>query len=385
VGQQTGLNWVHCHSEQLGADTVDGYEAYGLVRAYSGFGVHRTGMPGDDQTVHWLARALSLSGAEVELRPYRFNQFDATAAVELRGRSVEAMPLHYSATGQSESINPAVAEINAHDDDELLSLELRQIKDRVKENNDGLILVTRCPTDALCAINRSEHDFLDFPAILVPGSEHKEMGAERPISHFEASIGVGQSSNVIARFPSSVRRRSAIVTTPLSGWFSCAGERGCGIALALHVAGHLCRYLPVTLLATTGHELGFLGGYELGKGFDEDPELIVHIGACIANRATELTAVCSASNAAVENISSSLTRIGAHLRMPRDPSDPRSWIGESKCWAFRNRPMLSVAGLAPQFHTPGDLPEVATSPHLLQEAIEAISEAACALVVSVLA
>jgi hypothetical protein len=179
-------------------------------------------------------------------------------------------------------------------------------------------------------------------------------------------------------------KRPAAVTTPLSGWFSCAGERGCGIAVALHVAIELSRYLPVTLLATTGHELGLIGGYEFGMHFDEDSAFIVHIGTCIANRASEMTAVCSAERALAESISATLAPIGIRPRVPGVPGDPRFWIGESKCWAFRNRPMLSIAGLAPHFHTRGDLPERTTSPALLAASLRAIGAAARALAQSVL-
>jgi hypothetical protein len=362
---------------------VDGDQAYELVRAYARIGAHRTGSSGDERTVHWLARELSVGGAEVELRPYSFNRFDAAAEVEVFGRPVEAIPLYYSAVGDFALKSPAVAEIDAHEDDKHLTVRLRQLRDRVKKDSDGLVLATRCPTDELCALNRSEGDFLDFPTILIAGFERKSVHAGSLIN-FAASMGAGKSSNILARFShSAAGRRSAIVTTPLSGWFSCAGERGCGIAVALHVATQLSRFLPVTLLATTGHEIGFIGGYELGKNFDEDPEFIIHIGACIANRATELTAVCSANRPVAENVSSTLAPIEVRLRAPEVPGDPNSWIGESKCWAFRNRPMLSIAGLAPQFHTRGDLPELTTSPALLQESLRAIGDAACALAQSI--
>jgi len=358
---------------------MDGDQAYELVRAYAGIGAHRTGSSEDARTAQWLAKELSAAGAAVELRRYSYNRFDATADLEVDGAPIEAMPLYYSAVGHFALKSPAVGEIDAHDEDEKLAPRLRELRGRARKNSDGLVLITRCPTDELCALNRNEGDFLDFPAVLVAGSDRERVQA-RSLVNFTASIARDESSNVIARFPhAAASRRSAIVTTPLSGWFSCAGERGCGIAVALHVASELSRYLPVTLLATTGHELGFIGGYELGRSFDENPEFIVHIGACIANRATELTAVCSAERALAESISSSLAPIGVRLRVPHTPGDPHCWIGESKCWAFRNRPMLSIAGLAPQFHTPGDLPERTTSPALLQASLGAISEAARAL------
>lgn len=75
--------------------------------------------------------------------------------------------------------------------------------------------------------------------------------------------------------------------TPRSGWWHCAGERGGGIAIWLEVARRV-RLLKlrrsVRFLATTGHELGFLG---LGWYFDTDPGLApnatgwLHLGANI--------------------------------------------------------------------------------------------------------
>jgi hypothetical protein len=363
---------------------LNGDQAYELVRAYARIGAHRTGSADDGRTTVWLARELSSRGAGVELRPYAFSRFDAEADVDVDGRRVEAMPLYYSAVGRFALRNPVIAEIGAHDDDEHLTVRLRELREQARKDYDGLVLATRCPTDELCALNRSERDFLDFPAILLPGSEHGSVYAGSRIE-FAASMAPAESSNVIGRFAhAGAGRRSAIVTTPLSGWFSCAGERGCGLAVALHVASELSRYLPVTLLAATGHELGFIGGYELAGRFEEDPAFIVHIGACIANRGSELTAVCSAESAVAKSISASLAPIGARLRVPEAPGDPHSWIGESKCWAPRQRPMLSIAGLAPQFHTRGDLPERTTSPALLEASLGAIGEAACALAQSVL-
>lgn len=363
---------------------MNGDQAYELVRTYASIGAHRTGSSEDIRSAQWLARELSAAGATVELRPYHFNRYDATADLQVEGRPIEAMPLYYSAVGGFALESPVVAEIDAHDDDEHLTIHLRKLRDLAGRNSDGLLLITRCPTDELCALNRSEDDFLDFPAVLVAGSDRERVQA-RSLVNFTASITRDKSSNVIARFPHAVAaRRSAIVTTPLSGWFACAGERGCGIAVALYLATELSRYLPVTLVASTGHELGFIGGYELGRSFEEDPAFIVHIGACIANRAAELTAVCSAERTLAESISSTLAPIGACTRVPDAPGDPHCWVGESKCWALRYRPMLSIAGLAPQFHTRGDLPERTTSPVLLKASLEAIGEAARGLAQSVL-
>lgn len=77
------------------------------------------------------------------------------------------------------------------------------------------------------------------------------------------------------------------ILTPKSGWFHCAAERGCGIAIWLEVAHALAaqpgRVRDVVFVATSGHELGFLGIEELLK---RRPELArahawIHLGASV--------------------------------------------------------------------------------------------------------
>lgn len=53
-----------------------------------------------------------------------------------------------------------------------------------------------------------------------------------------------------------------VVTTPLSGWWHCAGERGGGLACWLEVMKALCAKKSardVVFVSSSGHELGYLG------------------------------------------------------------------------------------------------------------------------------
>ena len=44
---------------------------------------------------------------------------------------------------------------------------------------------------------------------------------------------------------------------------------------------------------------------------------------------------------------------------------PEAWFGESRVWCTLDRPLISMAGGFPLFHTPEDLPAHATTPALL--------------------
>src|SRR5690606_13343234 len=68
--------------------------------------------------------------------------------------------------------------------------------------------------------------------------------------------------NLTARLDRGAEK-TLVISTPRSGWFGCAGERGSGLAawllLARWAAG---ARLPVnlTLVATSGHEYEYAGG-----------------------------------------------------------------------------------------------------------------------------
>ena len=74
-----------------------------------------------------------------------------------------------------------------------------------------------------------------------------------------------------------------------------------------------------------------------------------------------------------------LKNLGIKPTIPSNPANAKNWVGESICWASNNLPILSIAGLAPHFHTRSDLPEVVTNPSLLAAAIEVIGDSALTL------
>src|SRR5207253_2524983 len=92
-----------------------------------------------------------------------------------------------------------------------------------------------------------------------------------------------------------------IVTTPRTGWWQCACERGGGMAGWLEVARSVERARPATpvwFIAFGGHELGHLGSSRL---FETQPELPkrakawVHFGANLGS-ATDPTILLSATD-----------------------------------------------------------------------------------------
>ena len=100
-----------------------------------------------------------------------------------------------------------------------------------------------------------------------------------------------------------------MLTTPVSGWFNCAGERGCGIAIALILAEKLNAHCNVDLLLASGHELGFAGGYHLAETYDSTASAVIHLGSSIANIGAEMISVCTAPPTPFSRISTTLNSL----------------------------------------------------------------------------
>ena len=75
-----------------------------------------------------------------------------------------------------------------------------------------------------------------------------------------------------------------------------------------------------------------------------------------------------------------MAKLGILTKSPDNNISENEWVGESKCWAAKNVPMLSVAGTNPYFHTEADVTPSVTSPKLLDGFIKSLSKAALSLV-----
>src|SRR4030095_3808177 len=102
-----------------------------------------------------------------------------------------------------------------------------------------------------------------------------------------------RAKNVVARVDRG--KDLIVISTPQSGWFRCAGERGPGIALFLGLARWASRRAAgasFLFVSTSGHELGGLGMRAFLKELAPAPERVlcwIHLGAGIATYSWEET------------------------------------------------------------------------------------------------
>jgi hypothetical protein len=218
-------------------------------------------------------------------------------------------------------------------------------------------------------------------ALLVAGELADRLRAAKIHARLSARIIAGQTSNVIGRLGPGADRDRLLFTTPLSGWFRCAGERGTGIAVMLAVAERLAADgVPILINGNSGHELVDLGAHRF---VETKPAVraIFHFGASVAagehdGNALKLTdgvKIRAWVPGAESELATALTPLGKTPIVIEDAmrSSPDAWIGEARAWCTLDRPLISMAGGFPLFHTAEDVPDRATSPVLLERVYHA--------------
>lgn len=161
----------------------------------------------------------------------------------------------------------------------------------------AVVLVTAGPSAEAIALNAAPGGALARPAaVLAPKDAEPFLAAAAQGATGTLRLtGSGGGSqrrpafNVIARLERGAAQ-TLVLSTPRSGWFGCAAERGSGLAVWLSLADWLASTdtgVNVELLATSGHEYGYLGGERYLKEAAPRPaatRLWVHIGASAAAR-----------------------------------------------------------------------------------------------------
>lgn len=361
-----------------------GERLYKLVKEYAELGDHRTGTSVDERTSKWFAAQLSERGATIEMQEYKFDRYDARVKVTVDGKEVAAWPLYYAATGKVATDNPYLGSLEVGPGGSgTLNTLLAQARGI---NAPAVVVATLGAEGRLVALNRRPQlEGQGVPTIFVPGALANQLGRAKVKVEFEAELKPAQSANVIARLGARSDQAPVLVATPLTGWFKCAGERGTSIAVALEVASEIAKLAPVVVVGTTGQELFGLGVRQYLQQVRQQkaprPSTIVHLGGSIAAgtlgkadrgaRAMKLSeqryVATSLSKPRHDKLVQALRPLALQTEHNADQNarNPERWRGEARLWCLFGVPLLSFAGVFPLFHTPDDLPELTTSPALL--------------------
>lgn len=257
---------------------------------------------------------------------------------------------------------------------------------------DVVVFAFDHPLGLLAPQNRRVGSATGMPAVQL-AARHRSRLAAGDVDvavDLDARLVAGRSANVVARFGAGPLSETVVVTTPISGWFSCAGERGTGIAVALSLARSVAAHRPVLFLGATGHELDTFGAELLDAEVAEAPRAVVHVGANAACRSEPAAGAPSlsakrplrvaGSEDEVAAVEGALGPSGWQVDRPVPATDPARWQGEAATWARRGVTLLSVIDVNPWFHTPEDVAATVTNPEALAQVAEALTAATIAAV-----
>ena len=281
---------------------------------YASLGPHRTGSPGNFRTLDWMEGRFSALGFKVDRQQIRYPDHEVRQAlIRVADTTIEGIPQHPACpTGKDGLRAPLVLA-----DDQAGRIPVRgriavvrlpyarhssilegrtagPIRAALEAGCAGLVLITRGPSADALALNAPiQHPISAVPTLVVAPRDARPLiaaaarGDEAQLV-IDAAPVQAESANLIAHRPG--RGRSIVVSTPLSGWFACAGERGSGVAAFLRLARLLADTQPDADLLFTGfvgHEREYVGG-DLFMQERAPPRdrvrLWVHIGAGFAAR-----------------------------------------------------------------------------------------------------
>ena len=265
---------------RVAAQTARDSDAEGRVRTiidqYSDQGFHRTGTTVDRQSGEWLLERVGSLGLKPVREEFSVNRVVPGACrLVVAGRTIEGLPLFDGAFTDSSGIRGRLGAIGSDADIGLVVAPPNTAaagalgEARRRHRHKAIIFVTRGGRPGLCPSNADAFLEAFGPPVLQVSSEEaafldEHLTLRTEVQFIAAATRAGATSfNVTTTiFGSRPVLPSLVVMTPRSGWYTCASERGGGIACWLELMRAFTLKPPrrsIEFVASSGHELGHLG------------------------------------------------------------------------------------------------------------------------------
>jgi len=294
---------------QVAANPV---ELQAMLERFAGFGAKASGGPGDEACGAWLEGELARMGyatrrQRIDVPFFTVRQATLTSSASQAAVVPQAIVAPTGPQGLTAPLRLASTPGDLAGAIALVVLPYRRwvalaepqiahaLADAVSRGAAGVVVVTTGPTGEAIALNVSTRTPpINRPmAILAPKAAQPFLAAaaagEKATLIVDGEGGRRPAYNLIGGRDCGASQ-TLMISTPRSGWFDCAAERGSGVAVWLWLAGWLARTradLNIQLLATSGHEYDYLGGERFLAEAAPPPastRLWVHIGASAAAR-----------------------------------------------------------------------------------------------------
>jgi len=277
------LNFTAFSQVNSEVNFFDGNKLFSTVKKFVSLGEHRTGTPTDLATSEWIGKELKSVGFDVKYLEFPIRQFFPEKVFLAEGKdTIQAFPLWWV----NEKINRVVTgtlvdasktKTFGANSIALIHLPLKLAKVNPKTYIDslvnlgvtGIVAITNNKSGEIEAYNTNKNQQpWRVPIILIaPKDSAKALALvknAKPITlAINGTFGDVQGRNVYGTIGHG--DKYIVVSTPISGWFTCGGERGSGIAiwlaLAKWAATQSSNYTFV-FTANSGHEHAFKGAHE---------------------------------------------------------------------------------------------------------------------------
>jgi hypothetical protein len=342
-----------------------------VVREYDAQGIHRTATDVDEASAHWLANQLQAAGVEAKLESFPIHRIDLDETfLDIDGRRIGGVPLFDAGFTESAGISGRLGTVGSNAEIGLFEASPQDGTERpgpLRQALDGphkaVVIVTRGGRPGLSLINASRFLTPSGVAALQVSSVEGDWLRERAAAGTSARLVASATRrsadafNVVGRIRGSdAAAAPLVVMTPRSGWWTCAGERGGGIAAWLETARAVVTAKPVRdvyFLASSGHELGQIGldAYlEARAALAGQAKLWLHYGANIgAGRQIRL----QSADADAQSLGTSALA-GQGLTASQIVPPGTAPGGEAGTIFHRHGRYLSLQGDNSLFHNPAD-------------------------------
>lgn len=286
------------------------------LQRYIGFGVKQSGGPGDEACGAWLEAELAKAGFATERQHFSAPWFEVEQA-ELAAGDVRAVlwPQPIVQTTAKEGVTAPIVRVDAQGlaaqslQGAIALIDLpfgrwssmfwepvrKPVEAAFAGGAAACVIVTNGPSGKIIALNTDGRRPL-YPkpmGLMAPGDAAPffaaAMAGKQATLRLTGQGGRRQAFNLVGRLERG-RGRWLVVSTPRSGWFTCAGERGGGVAAWLHIARWASRAAPdhdLAFVCNSGHEYQYLGAEELLHKAAPSPKSTafwLHLGANLASR-----------------------------------------------------------------------------------------------------
>ena len=391
-------------------DYLSGESLYQDVLTYSSFGEHRTATVGEEQTTDWMVERLTESGLEVSFQSFpQETWFVKETSLIANNTDIDCFPLWPPTwTGPTPIRGQlSMAETGKEIPEGSIALiqpafsygapafssekDIAAIHAAAKAGARAVIVISNGPSDGIHAYNTpAGTGRWPVPVVLTPKRNRQFL-----TSLAERNTGVSlllDGTDIPEAHPRNVTgslNRGGdviVISTPKSGWFTCGGERGPGVALFLALARWTSEQKSDTSYifdANTGHETGGTGIRHFLDELAPSPERTlawIHLGATISTwgwdstatglvkraRPEEYLVICSGEGLLPLLRESMAGLTGLEPQAGRGVGEMREVIGMGyRGFGFNGGPYH-------YFHTQEDTPEVGTAPGLLEPVIKAL-------------